>query len=46
MPRELADCADWVGKHQVALRYELAMLWLRYVVDGEFCVSMRMLDEL
>lgn len=46
MPRELADRADQGGKHQVALRYELAMLWRRYVVDGEFCVSMRMLDEL
>jgi len=46
MPRALAELADRRGKHRFNLRYELAILWRRYKQDGEFRVSMRMLDEL
>ena len=46
MPKELANRADRSKKHRVELRYELGMLWRRYVGDGAFSVSMRMLDEL
>lgn len=46
IPRELTDLADRGGKHRDDLRYELALLWRRYVQDGEFQVSMRLLDEM
>lgn len=46
MPKELADYANRSKKHRAELQYELAMLWRRYVKDGEFTVSMQMLDEL
>lgn len=46
MPRALAERADRGRKHRDNLRYELAILWRRYVTDGEFRLSMRMLDEL
>jgi hypothetical protein len=46
VPRALAERADQGGKHRDNLRYVLALLWRRYTQDGEFRVSMRMLDEL
>ncbi len=46
MPRALAELADRRGKHRDNLRYELALLWRRFMNDGEFRVSMRMIENL
>lgn len=46
IPRALAEQTDGRRKHRESLLYEFAILWRRFVQDGEFRVSMELLDEL
>ena len=46
MPRALAEQTYGRRKHRESLLYEFALLWRRFVQDGDFRVSMGLLDEL
>ncbi len=46
MPRELAEHASVAGKHREDLLRELAILYRRYVRDGEFSISYALVDQL